>query len=227
MYSLFIDSSSKNCVHLALWQKHKLGLYLTKSELPAKLLNELISQTSVKLTQLSFITTILGPGSYTSLRVGIASIKALAYALKIPIIALDWFQIRAELFSSENLITPIPIIHAIHEFFCVQSVSTANNNPSPIRLAKNELLSFAQNFANPMYLPIVLEAENFPKLGLEPQLKIDKPLFIQTEYQQLIHQIQKLSLSYYNAQIFSSPQQIKPLYFGPVTIKNPANVLPN
>ncbi len=45
--------------------------------------------------QLSAIAVSVGPGSYTGLRIGVSTAKGLAYALSIPVIAIDTLQIIA------------------------------------------------------------------------------------------------------------------------------------
>ncbi|NCW11574.1 MAG: tRNA (adenosine(37)-N6)-threonylcarbamoyltransferase complex dimerization subunit type 1 TsaB [Chitinophagia bacterium] len=54
---------------------------------------ELLTSHSLKVTELDAIVVTLGPGSYTGLRVGLASAKGLAYALQKPLIGLSTLRL--------------------------------------------------------------------------------------------------------------------------------------
>lgn len=58
-------------------------------------IQELFSEHQLRPDQLDAVAVSAGPGSYTGLRVGMASAKGLCYALGIPFIALDSLLIAA------------------------------------------------------------------------------------------------------------------------------------
>jgi tRNA threonylcarbamoyladenosine biosynthesis protein TsaB len=58
-------------------------------------INDIIQKNSLKLNSLSAIAVINGPGSYTGLRVGMASAKGLCYALKMPLITVGSLEVLA------------------------------------------------------------------------------------------------------------------------------------
>jgi len=66
----------------------------------------------VSLNQLNAIAVAAGPGSYTGLRVGMASAKGLCYALNIPLIAIGTLDVIAWQMINEtkNLESPLPVI---------------------------------------------------------------------------------------------------------------------
>ena len=68
----------------------------------------LLSDCGVAKPDLEGIAVSLGPGSFTSLRVGISSAKALAYALKIPVTGVSSLEVLAyNALLSERTIVPV------------------------------------------------------------------------------------------------------------------------
>jgi tRNA threonylcarbamoyladenosine biosynthesis protein TsaB len=55
----------------------------------------LVQEAGITLQQLAAVSVSAGPGSYTGLRVGMASAKGLCYALNIPLIMVDTLQALA------------------------------------------------------------------------------------------------------------------------------------
>lgn len=75
-------------------------------------IQELCERTGIGLKALAAIAVMNGPGSYTGLRVGLASAKGICYALKIPLICihtLDWIAFGN---LSENAELVCPMIDA-------------------------------------------------------------------------------------------------------------------
>lgn len=62
----------------------------------------LLEKLSLKMSQLDGVAVSIGPGSFTGLRVGIVCAKTLAYALQIPLIAVDTFLAVAENSEASN-----------------------------------------------------------------------------------------------------------------------------
>jgi tRNA threonylcarbamoyladenosine biosynthesis protein TsaB len=59
-------------------------------------IKEVMLQAGIKFQDLHAIAVSKGPGSYTGLRIGVSAAKGLAYALGIPLIAVDTLQIMAQ-----------------------------------------------------------------------------------------------------------------------------------
>lgn len=60
-------------------------------------IEDILKTASVKIQEISAISVVSGPGSYTGLRIGAATAKGLCYALEIPLIAIDALNCLAEI----------------------------------------------------------------------------------------------------------------------------------
>ena len=61
----------------------------------APAIEHLIFKNNLEMQSLSAIALLTGPGSFTGLRVGVATAKAMAYALRIPTIEIDTLDVIA------------------------------------------------------------------------------------------------------------------------------------
>lgn len=108
-YILCIETSSTNCsVAIASLDNGALiNPYGTKHAVALKednaasyshgdklhvFIESILAENNLKPTDLIAIAVSAGPGSYTGLRIGIASAKGMCYALDIPLIAIDTLQ---------------------------------------------------------------------------------------------------------------------------------------
>lgn len=60
----------------------------THSELLMPHIQQLLAMANVDKKDIGAVAVSIGPGSFTGLRIGLATAKALAYALKIPIVGV-------------------------------------------------------------------------------------------------------------------------------------------
>ena len=80
-----------------------------------RLSKELLQQHGIAIKNLDAIGVTSGPGSYTGIRVGLATAKGLCYALKIPLItynSLEVMAISATNFAKDNTAFYCPMIDA-------------------------------------------------------------------------------------------------------------------
>lgn len=93
MYILHIETSTKIC-SVALSQDQRLIDSLERTEgmnhtaLLAPMISQLLKSASLKPGDLGAISVSSGPGSYTGLRVGSSTAKAMAYSLNIPLLSI-------------------------------------------------------------------------------------------------------------------------------------------
>ena len=60
------------------------------------MIDNCLSEKNILYTDLAAVAVSNGPGSYTSLRVGVSTAKGLCYSLEIPLIAMDSLKMLAE-----------------------------------------------------------------------------------------------------------------------------------
>tara|TARA_B110001452_G_scaffold199702_1_gene169652 strand:+ start:93 stop:764 length:672 start_codon:yes stop_codon:yes gene_type:complete len=106
---LNIETSTKTCsVNLS-----KDGVLLEYREITSEkyvhseklhlLIDEIFKSLNIKLKELSAVAVCSGPGSFTGLRIGVASAKGIAFALEIPLISMNSLDIMIENFKSDSV----------------------------------------------------------------------------------------------------------------------------
>ncbi|MES2679147.1 MAG: tRNA (adenosine(37)-N6)-threonylcarbamoyltransferase complex dimerization subunit type 1 TsaB [Bacteroidota bacterium] len=97
-YILNIETSTTVCsVSLAL--DGELVVYreindgFTHAENLHLFIQALMAEANITVQQLGAIAVSKGPGSYTGLRIGVSAAKGLAYALRLPLIAIDTLRV--------------------------------------------------------------------------------------------------------------------------------------
>lgn len=100
-YILNIETATTNCsVSVALngklcsLEEDNSGSYSHAEKLHL-FIQQAVENTGIQITDLAAIAVSKGPGSYTGLRIGVSAAKGLAYALKIPLIAVPTLQALA------------------------------------------------------------------------------------------------------------------------------------
>ncbi len=75
-------------------------------------IDELLKITGKKISDLEAIAVTIGPGSYTGLRVGLASAKGICYAMKIPLITESTLKVMAAAVNTTEAELLCPMIDA-------------------------------------------------------------------------------------------------------------------
>jgi len=118
----------------------------------------IIQHSTFNIQQLNAVSVIAGPGSYTGLRVGLASAKGLCYALSIPLITLNTLKIMAIAAinsSTHELINPSTL-------FC--SMIDARRDEVFTAMYDNKLNTILQPCA------MILNKENFMEIRKSHEL---------------------------------------------------------
>ncbi len=109
MKILCIDTSSKLCgvgifEDTILIDKVELNNGLTHSETLMPILKDLLDKNSIKLKDFGLIVVDVGPGSFTGIRIGIATAKAFSDSLAIPCIGISSLEVLAYQIKSSSII---------------------------------------------------------------------------------------------------------------------------
>ena len=170
-------------------------------------------QARIELTDISVIAVDIGPGLYTGLRVGIASAKALAHALRVPMIGISSLDLLAW-----------PVRHSVREIVAVVDarrgeVFHARYRPTPGGVQRLD----GPSVSSPDELRADLLASDAEYL-----LVGDGALRYETEWDMVRSELAEQYLAYPNAsslvqlaharairEDFVQPWQLEPLYLRP------------
>jgi len=75
-------------------------------------INDSVNRAGMTIAGLDAVAITIGPGSYTGLRIGLATAKGLCYALKIPLICINTLQMMANAVKNEKADLICPVIDA-------------------------------------------------------------------------------------------------------------------
>jgi tRNA threonylcarbamoyladenosine biosynthesis protein TsaB len=100
MYILHIETSTKKC-SIALSDKNvmlevmEIGEEMNHTAVLAPLIRSLLGRKNLKPGDLGAVSVSSGPGSYTGLRVGCSTAKAMSYSLGIPMVGVPTLEVLA------------------------------------------------------------------------------------------------------------------------------------
>lgn len=77
----------------------------THSQRLMKLIEELLNFSEVQINELSGIAVGVGPGSFTGLRIGVTTAKALAHSAKLPVFEVSSLEAMAQNVSEKNVVS--------------------------------------------------------------------------------------------------------------------------
>ncbi len=112
MKNLAIDTSSKICAVAILEDNNKIDEISldngkTHSENLMPILKEVLERNKLKLSDFNLISVSVGPGSFTGIRIGIASIKPLAEVYNLPVASVTSLESLARNVENVDLDTTI------------------------------------------------------------------------------------------------------------------------
>lgn len=117
MLILAVDTSGKSlsvalCRETVLVGEMSLQQGFNHSVTQIPLLQELLRQCSVQLEEVDLFACTIGPGSFTGIRIGVSSVKAMAYALGKPVLGVSALRSLAYPYLSVSGAIVCPLIDA-------------------------------------------------------------------------------------------------------------------
>ena len=111
-------STSSNIASVSISENYKCILELninnnkTHSETLFPLIDKLFHDTNLKLSDIGLVACDIGPGSFTGIRIGISSVKAIAESLHLPVIDVSSLEALAYNIQNKNCKTICSLIDA-------------------------------------------------------------------------------------------------------------------
>ena len=109
MKVLSIETSSKICSVAILEDKNlikklELDSGLTHSETLMPLIKQILEETKLTLSQIDLLVCDIGPGSFTGIRIGVATVKAFSDSLQIPSVGISSLEGLAYSIKTDGII---------------------------------------------------------------------------------------------------------------------------
>ena len=142
---LSLDTSTQNC-SVAL---HENGQLITQelvseegshSKALTLLIEKVMKTAGLELSELSAVAVSNGPGSYTGLRIGLATAKGICFALDKPLICLPTLQVLASAVDATagSLLLPLLDARRMEVYAAVYSSTLAEVSPQEAHILTSE-----------------------------------------------------------------------------------------
>lgn len=102
---------------------------ITHSEKLLPLINDCLQESNLKLSNMDYLACSVGPGSFTGIRIGIATIKAFAKVLNVPVFATSSLDILAYTNINDTFDYVISMMDAKNSrvYYCLYRINKLNN----------------------------------------------------------------------------------------------------
>jgi len=227
MKILGIDTTTK-FLSLGIYNEGKIYGYNLQlgtklSSLLAKTIQRVLDAVGLEIKNIDYLACGLGPGSFTGVRVGLSTIKAIAFSLNKPVVGISTLDILARNTKSRDGHI-VPIIDARRNLiYC--SIYKIKKGSTIIRITPYMLLTidgFLKKIKNIKQVEILGDAAGLYKETILKNIKnaiiLDKDYW----YPQA-HNIIELAKERIKGKEFDNPFKIKPIYLYPkeCQVRNP------
>ncbi len=110
----------------------------------AVLTDKLFKETAITRSMVKAVAVSLGPGSYTGLRIGVATAKGICYGLNLPLIAIDSLHVLAARVipvSATDLLCPMIDARRMEVYCCLLDTSFNRIEPTQAKIIDDSSFS--------------------------------------------------------------------------------------
>lgn len=141
MTCLGIDTSGNHLTVFIMRDKNVLSVYhenvgLKHSVTLMPVIEDLLEKLNIKVSDVDVFCTVVGPGSFTGIRIGVSTVKALAYSLGKKVLAVTSFESLAYNTIDKSVVT---VIDARHENYYVCGFENGNITIQPCFMGLDDL----------------------------------------------------------------------------------------
>ena len=104
---------------------------------------KILDDNNVKVSEIDGFACVIGPGSFTGIRIGVATVKALAYAFKKPVLAVTSFDVLA---YNKRVGKRLAVIDAMHDNYYVAGYDGDAITLAPCFLEKAEVIKLSSEY---------------------------------------------------------------------------------
>ncbi len=154
MKVLSIETSSKICSVAILEDKNlvkkiELNNGLTHSETLMPLIKEILEETNLTLSQMDLFVCDIGPGSFTGIRIGVATVKAFTDSLHIPSVGISSLEGLAYSIKKDGMICSLIDCKNNNCYYAIYALK--NNEYTLLESPKADSIENCLNFLNYKY----------------------------------------------------------------------------
>ena len=125
--------------------KRLIGSQMKHSLTLMPYIEEILEETKMQLSDLDFFAVVIGPGSFTGIRIGVATVKALAFATGKKVLAVNSFDLLA--YTDNAPEKAFCLVNANHDNYYCSSYLNGKVELAPCFLNVEQVVERSQGYS--------------------------------------------------------------------------------